>query len=146
VEAADDVRYRDTNLRRLVEAGYAHDASPRLDQKVIPWTVLILPRTEAGYGTVDNIRVQLLERLVAEAKPLQSPAAHVLDEHVGLRPEAPYPLEALRVLEIHAYRALVAVDGEEIGRLAAGEGRSPVAGVVAALRVLDLDHVGTEIG
>src|SRR5258708_2210758 len=42
-------------------------------------------------------------------------------------------------------RALVAVDADEIGRVVAVEGRSPVAHLVAGGR-LDLDHVGTMVG
>src|SRR3712207_8618737 len=42
------------------------------------------------------------------------------------------PLEPIRVFHIDPDRTLVAVDGEKIRRLAAGEGRTPVAGVVGA--------------
>jgi hypothetical protein len=41
---------------------------------------------------------------------------------------------------------LVAVDGIEDRRSATNERRTPVAGIVAALRILDLHYVGTEIG
>src|SRR5215210_2388076 len=153
VEAADDVRDRDADLRGLAarfgEAGYPHDASASLDQEVVPGTFLVLPRPEAGNGTVHEAGVCLPERLVAEAEPLEGASLHVLDQHVRMSRELPDLLQPLRVLEVHAHRALVAVDGEEVSRLAAGfasrEGRAPLAGVVAALWVLDLHHVSPEV-
>src|SRR3712207_7926572 len=50
-----------------------------------------------------------------------------------------------RSLEVEGDRALVAVDREEVDRLAVEEGRAPGAGVVPLDRELDLDHVGAEI-
>src|SRR3546814_5526033 len=41
---------------------------------------------------------------------------------------------------------LVPVDREEVGALASQAGRVPGAAVVAAVRILDLDHLGAEVG
>src|SRR5215210_7294517 len=67
-KAAHDVRDRDSYLR---------------------WLAARLPRD----GAVDEARVRLLQRLVAEAELLQGPAPPVLDQDVGAGRERPDPLQ-----------------------------------------------------
>src|SRR5918994_3207029 len=149
VQAADDVRYGDPYLRGLAvrfgKSGYPHDARASLDQEIVTGTFLILPGPEAGDGAIDEAGIELLQGFVAETELFQGATPHVLDHDIRIRSERLDPLQTFRVLEVHAYGALVAVDGQKVCRLAPCEGRSPLAGVVAALGVLDLDHVCPEI-
>src|ERR687889_1989683 len=129
-QAAHYVRDRDAHLRRL-PAGLArntHDAAPRLHQEVVAGTVLVRARPEARDGAVDEIGVLLPQSFVAEAELLESAAPPVFDQDVGPCRERLDPLQPLLVLEVDPDRTLVPVDGEKIGRLAAGERWAPVAG------------------
>jgi hypothetical protein len=145
--AFDNVGDRDTHLRRFASglARDAHDAAPRLHQEVVARTVLVRTRPETRDRTVDEVRVILPQSFVAEAEPIQGTASPVFDHYVGPGRKLPDPLQSFRVFEVNPDGALVAVDGEEVGRLVTGERRTPVAGVVPALGVLDLKYVGPEV-
>src|SRR5919107_5977943 len=137
-QAAHYVRDRDAHLRRL-PAGLArntHDAAPRLHQEVVAGTVLVRARPEARDGAVDEIGVLLPQSFVAEAELFECATPPVFDQNVGLCRERLDPLQPYFVLEVDPDRTLVAVDGEEVGRLAAGERWAPVAGGVSPLLVV----------
>ena len=91
-----------------------------------------------------------MQRLDAEAEPLEHAGAEVLDEDVGPVDEREQHVLVGRVLEVEGDRLLVAVGRQEVRRLApsllADEGRSPAAGVVPAARRLDLDDPGALVG
>src|SRR5215213_6655640 len=149
VQAADDVCYGDPYLRGLAirfgKSSYPHDARASLDQEVVTGTFLILSGPEAGDGAIDEAGIALLEGLIAETELFQCATPHVLDHDIRIRSELLDPLQTFRVLEVHTYGALVAVDRQKVRRLTPREGGSPLTGVVAALGVLDLDHVRPEI-
>ena len=94
----------------------------------------------------------LRQAFVVEAVFLQAAELEILDQHVGCRHQLAHCLGAFRRREVDRHRALAAVAGMVVGGrqvlavLARDEGRAPFAGVVAAVGVLDLDHVGAEIG
>jgi len=66
-------------------------------------------------------------------------------EDVGLVDEPPEPGEPVGITEIEDDRALAPIDRVKRHRRAVDERRSPGAGIVAAPRLLDLDHLGAEI-
>jgi len=70
------------------------------------------------------------------------PGPVIFDEHIGMDCETVHRRLALGALEVESKAALVAVErGEKPGREAA-----EAAGVVAARRWLDLDHVRAQVG
>src|SRR5215213_2332443 len=150
-KAAHDVRDRDSYFRGLAARlpCDAHDTPPGLHQKVVARPVLVRTGPEPRDGAVDEARVRLLQRLVAEAELLQGPAPPVLDQDVGAGRERHDPLQPPLVFQVNPDRTLVTVDGEEIRRLAtfvvAGEGRPPVAGIIPTLGMFDLYDVSTKV-
>jgi hypothetical protein len=100
----------------------------------------------AGRG-VDEVGLALLERVVAEAQPIEHARTEVLDHHMGGVDQLEHQLAPLGRLEIDGQAALVAVGAKEKPAHAGdvGLGRRPSALVGAAGR-LDLDHVGAHVG
>ncbi len=100
---------------------------------------------------MDETRVDRRQLLVAEAQASEATGPEVLDDHVGAGEEASKNGRAIGLLEVEPDAPLVAVDGEVIGSgsraigLVADPWRSPAARRVA-LRRLDLDDVGPEVG
>ena len=161
----------DADLGRLTAgrirlAGDRHQAGRGLDDEVVAgsvgeWAIGAV----AADGQVDQARIEAVQLVVGEAKPRQAADAEVLDQDVAPREQPRQHLAASGLLEVEAEAALVAVDGQVVGRLASvgrvrarvtgriglarlggtGEGRSPGARAIAVRR-LDLDHVGTEVG
>ena len=83
---------------------------------------------------------------MVEAGARQPLGPHVAHEHVGLADQAEQGVEALRLLDVEADRALVAVEVDEFARhagiaAALGHGAQQIAA-----RRLDLDHVGAVVG
>src|SRR5207247_3198901 len=68
----------------------------------------------------------------------------VFEKDVALPDERPKDRLALRGLEVQGDALLVAVDGHEVRRLAAREGR-PAPRVVALPRLFDLDDLGAHV-
>ena len=115
---------------------------------------------EAAQRRVDDPRVALADRLVAQPEPVHHAGAHVLEHGVGLLAQAEEGLAVGVVLQVERDAALVPVDAAEVAaevaaavdaRLALGrvdevfgDGRRG-AGHVAGRR-LHLDHVGAEVG
>ena len=104
----------------------------------------------AGDRAVDEPGVLLAQALVADAEPVHHAGAEALEQHVGLAHEPQQHLAPGLGLEVDADRALVAVEREEERRAGARLGalvaRRRPAHVVAQPRVLDLEHVGAEVG
>ena len=98
-----------------------------------------------GDRAPDEPGMAALHVLGSKPQPRQRPGPEVLDERVAFRDEAGERCRALLGLEVQDHALLAPVDREEVGGLAAAEGRSPGAGVVPARR-FDLDHLGAEVG
>ena len=99
---------------------------------------------------VDEARVLLAQPLVAHAEPVHHAGPERLEQHVVLAHQPQQHLAAALLLEVQPDRALAAVEREEQRRLrrvvgALVVGRRP-ADVVAHAGVLDLEHVGAEVG
>ena len=86
-----------------------------------------------------------MQDIPSDAETLHDAGAIALDEHVGSLDKAEQQLATRVCLEVQGHAALVAVDGVEQRTLALDERRGPTH-VVAGLRLLDLDHVGSHIG
>src|SRR5581483_4150810 len=103
-----------------------------------------------GDRAVDDPRVDLLHAVVPGAEPFEHAGPEGLQHDVVFGDEPQQRLAPALVLEVQPDRALVAVQRQEEGRLralvrAVVVGRRP-ADVVAHARILDLQHIGAEIG
>jgi hypothetical protein len=147
VQPGQHVDQRDPDLGRLAAgwAGDAHEPAGRLDQEVVAGQVGPRPAAEAGDRAPDQAGVPLPDPLVAKAEPLQGAGLEVLDQHVGPLGQGKGGLPAPLVLEVEGGAALVAVDGQVVGAVVAEKRRAPGSGLVAAVGMLDLDHVGSEV-
>ena len=90
-------------------------------------------------------RVELRKPRIVELEIGHRAGPQVLDQHVRALRELAENLFSFRGLEIQRQRPLVAVEPDEARRLAVEEGRCG-ANLIAAVGVLDLDHVGAQIG
>src|SRR5690606_3414387 len=108
--------------------------------------------SEAGDRAIDQPRVDRLQAVIVEPVLLQAVELEVLDQHVGGGGAPAHRLRAFRRGEIDGDRALapvgrVIIGGRQVLAVRPGyEGRTQFARVVAAVRVLDLDHVRAEVG
>ena len=155
-QPGQDVADRHADLGRAAAvdiggAGDRHQPADGLDDEVVAGPVgRRAARSVARDREVDEPRVQGPERLVVEAEPGEAIAPEVLDQDVGVGQQPAQDGRAVRVLEVEAEAALVAVDREEIGGGPrpgldrADPWRTPAAGRIA-VRWLDLDDVGTEV-
>ena len=99
----------------------------------------------AGDRRVDDARVDRRDRVVVHAQRGDDTGPEAFDDHVGVLRQRQERVAAPRVLEVERDAALVAIHGAVEGR----DGSRPVAEVariVAGAGVLDLDHVGAEVG
>ena len=98
---------------------------------------------------VDDPRVLLAHALVAHAEALQHARAEGLEQHVVIAHQPQQHLPSALLLEVHADRALVAVQRQEQRRARALVHALVVGGrpadVVAHARVLDLQHLRAEV-
>ncbi len=148
VQPGEHVHQRHSGLHRLPgrRPGDAHQSAHGLDQQVVPGQRGPRPGAEAGDRAVDDPGVPGPHVLVAEPVLPQRPRPEVLEQHIGAARQFTGATPVVRVAQIERDGALVAVDGEEVGGLAVRVRRTPGAGVVAALRVLDLDDVRAQVG
>ncbi len=129
-------------------AGDAHRAGGRLRHRLEAFVAAVRPvGAEALDRGKDRPRIELLDRVVAEPEPVHDTGAEVLGHDIGLLDQTAGNLLALRALQIDDGAALVAVEQQEkeavdIRIVAVPQPARPVA----ALRVLDLDHIGAEPG
>jgi hypothetical protein len=98
----------------------------------------------------DEAGVLLAQPVGADAEAVEHAGAERLEQHVVLAHERQQHLAPALLLEVEPHRALVAVQRQVERRLrrvvgALVVGRRP-AHVVAHPRVLDLEHVGAEVG
>jgi hypothetical protein len=101
--------------------------------------------TIAGDTAIHQPGMFAAQRGIVQADLLHRPDLEILDQHVGGSDQLPGERLSTRVLEVERQAALVAVDAEIVGALTVQPGRSPLARIVAADGMLDLDHVGSQI-
>jgi hypothetical protein len=100
----------------------------------------------AGDADHDQPRVDGRERIEAEPPLLHRAGPEILDQDVGLRDELLDQVLAGRLAGVDLDRLLVAGDDRPPQRLAVRLLAAPFPHRVAGARLLDLDHLGTEIG
>ena len=110
------VDHRRAELHRMhvLGAGHRHDAGGRLDDVVVgglPAARAVL--AEGRERGVDQPRIDLRQRLVAEAERLERAGAIVLDEHVGGGDQLLQDLAIGLRLQVERDRALVGGLGQE---------------------------------
>jgi hypothetical protein len=155
VEAGADVGDGDPDPRRTGAGltGDAHDPAHGLPEDVVPREapVRAVGAEPADRRADEALVARLQHLLIAEAPLLECARLEVVDDHVGVLEQAQRDLLALGLgqVEHHAalvaiaeevVRALAAVTGRCVWRVAARERRAPGARVVEGRR-LDLDDV-----
>ena len=98
---------------------------------------------EARDRAVDDLRIDLLDRLVVDLEAVLHVGAVVLDDHVGLLRELHEDRVAFLALEVERDRLLVAVQVLEVEAVAAAAHGVGAAGFG---RRLDLDHLRAPVG
>jgi hypothetical protein len=86
-----------------------------------------------------------VHRSKTETEPIHRPRSEVLHQHVGHVDQPPEHLLARLALHVEGDAFLVAIDGQEIGRLVALIGRGEGARIITLAGLLDLNHLGAEI-
>src|SRR5258705_9793221 len=153
VHAGQQVRDRDPDALKVARgrAGYRHQPSFALDDLVVTWPPGFGPVvTEAADRQHDQTGVDLGQPLLGEAEPVQDAGPEVFHEHVGLANEGLKGGLTGVVLQIAGYGSLVPIRAQEVSGFTfavdrINEGRPPSTGVVAATRILHLDHLGAEV-
>ena len=145
-----EVGHRQAHARRSSArlAGDGHRAAHRLQRQIEGRPVAIRPVLPVGRdGADDDSLIERPELRVREAHALHDPRPEVLPDDVGLTHEVVEDFAAPVAREIERQRLLVPVDREEVRRLAVGqERRAHHAHRIAAVRILDLDHLGAHVG
>ena len=138
-------RQADAHRSALLRAGYAHEAGHALRDLIDAGPISVRSiAAKAGDVRVDQTRVRLFERVIAEAHVLHGAGLEVLDEDVGLGRQLRDQSDAFRLAEVEHKTALVAMDAQVIDADAVGE-RPPGANHLTLGRRLDLHHVGAEV-
>ncbi len=149
VEAGEIVAQRRRAGRHrgaLGHAGEIGQTAHRMRDAGKPGAVLV--RTSlaiAGDAQHDQSRVQLVQDFPTDAPFLHGAGTEVLDQDVGLEGQILEHPNAFGPMQVDRHRLLVASLADPDQRVAARRGRAEVAAGVAAQRVLDLEHFGTEL-
>ena len=150
LQARDEVQQRHADLRRwaIPLPRDRHQSADRLRQQVVGGAVGI-GAGEATDGCDHKARMAHAERIGLDAKAGSRARPVVVDEEIGVGQQA-VEVRAARIgAKVEDDRALVAIDRCEIraapvGRIAPP--RRPPRARLVALRRLDLDDVGAEVG
>ena len=111
---------------RIRLAGDRHQAGGGLDDEVVARSVGERAiGAIAADGEMHEPRIEAVQLVVGETKPCQAADAEVLDQDVALGEEPRQHLATSGLLEVEAESALVAVDGQVVGRLASVGGVRP---------------------
>ena len=146
IEPGDHVGERRRRQGRLAvrKSGARRVAGHALDQSAEAGPVAVgTVLTPAGNPQNDETRVVPVQNLRPEPHRLERPRTEILDQHLGGGQEFEEQLAPARLAQAHRQALLVARIDLPVHADAVG---LPRAQRVAALRVLDLQHFGAEIG
>jgi hypothetical protein len=130
----------------IARPGDVHDARFTLHYDVVAGPILLNARvSETRDRAIHHGGTARLHGIVAQAEAIHCAGAKVLYQHIRDIDEAPEHLLAALAFHVERDALLVAVDGEEIGRLIALKWWRKRARVVAFSGALHLDHLGPEI-
>ena len=99
---------------------------------------------EALDRRVNEARVDFRERLIAEPEPVERARPEILQEHIGLGDDLSEQPLAVIGLQVEGQAALVGVEQQKEQAVAVLDVAHVAARDVAALRLLELDHIGAE--
>ena len=122
VHAGQQVGDRCPDLLRVVRvrSGQRHQAGLALRDLVVAGAAALgAVVAEAGDGEDHQAGVQLVERVEAEAEPVEHAGAEVLDQDVGPPDKVEQDLPVVLGLQVEGDGLLVAVGGQEVGGLPA---------------------------
>ena len=145
--AATEISDLQTRHRRTDTLGAAEHEHPRNRGVVEVMPGAIAKRSILAITTdaaEDDPGIDLTEGGLADAEAVHHAGAEALHDHVGSRRQAEKRLTSQGILEVQGERALVPIDRVEHRGVLVDERRHP-AHVVAASRVLDLDHIRAEV-
>ena len=131
-------------------AGDRHHAGGRLDGGVVGGGGRARPGLPVtGYGAIDEARIDLLQRLVAEAHAVHRPGLEVLDEDIGGCRQPAHDPGRAGMLEVEGEGPLAGIDREEqrghgMVEKAGVRGGAEASALVAAGAVLYLHHIRAE--
>ena len=149
-DPAREVAHRQAHAHRRPPrlAGDGHRPAHRLERQVEGRPVAIRPLLAVGGDRAeDHALVEGPELGVRAAETLHHAGAEVLPDDVGPTDEVVEDLTPGIPGEVERDGLLAAVDREEVRRLAVGEERrTHDPHRVAAVGVLDLDHLGAHVG
>jgi hypothetical protein len=140
----------EVHRRAAALAGQAHDAAHGLEDGVVAATLRKragLP--EAGAGHVDDARVDGADRRIVEAVALERADREILQENVGAARQRADDVLALFGAQVDGDRLFRTVEREVVSAFVAAvplDERLEGAGLVAAPRLLDLDHGRAQLG
>ena len=133
--------------RRAGEAGERHGAAGGLRDHVEALVLAVRAvAAEALDREVDDPRVDLRQRVVAEAELLHGARRLVLGDDVRVLDHVEEHGLALRILEVQRDAPLVGVERQEVARVHAGLLGAAVAARLALAGLLHLDDVGAQPG
>src|SRR6266536_2249990 len=133
--------------RAIALASDAHDPAGRLRDHVEGEVLLV--RTvgaEAFDLRVDDARIELLHLVIGKPEPLDGAGREILDADVRLPQQILDEGKPALGFQIGRDRFLVGVEQQEIPGILPGRPAEGFAAGIAEIRVLDLDHFGTEPG
>ncbi len=157
IQPGDDVADRDADLGRVPTVGVGvpgdrHQPGRGLDHEVVARSGRgrsVAP--VAADRQVDQPGMRVAQPCLVDPEPGEGPWPKVLHEDVGVVEQPAQDGAAVGCPQVEPDRALVAIDGQEVGGRPRPIGRvtdprrTPRPGRVAVGR-LDLDHVGAEVG
>src|SRR5262245_9084911 len=149
VHAGPGVADRRPHVHRWAvrDAGDAHGAPHGLRDGLVALVVAIRPvGAEALDAREHEAGVDLAERGIAEAQPLDDAGTEVLQQHVGRLQQGAEDVLAARVLQIDRQAPLVRVERQVEKAIGVGTVLQRVSRRVALARLLDLDDVRTQPG
>src|SRR5688572_29751924 len=125
VHPGDDVRDRHAGALRAAPgraiglAGDAHHAAHALDHEVVPRTLAVgAGMAKTGERAVDEPRVELAQRRIAETVAVEVAVLEILDQHVALARKLARDLLAFGRSEVERDGFLAAVGRGEISGVA----------------------------
>ncbi|MET3249264.1 hypothetical protein ABIE53_006074 [Burkholderia sp. OAS925] len=138
--AHDVVHARAGAQRPPFGSGHIREAAHHLHDFVQCRAMVVRPRQKALVRNVDEARVQLRQRGVAEPELVHRSALEVLAEDVRAAQQLVHDFEPARIFNVDGNAFLVAVEGAEETRTRTAERARAVAG-----DRLDLDDLRTQV-
>ena len=149
VEGAGEVGHRHADLHRPAAAlgtGDRHEPAHPLRHDVEPGPLRVgTVLAPARSGDIDEPRIQLRQPAVVELEIGHGARTEVLHHHIRALDQAAEHFLPPRELEVQGEGSLVSIEPDETRGFALEE-RSGGAHLVATVWVLDLHHLGAEIG